>query len=418
VISLIFIFINHIAKNKSKGVILPIYIFLYLFLGAVASINSQLLTGNIYSYIIILLGTAMIFPIQPKIYGIISLSIHIFFLAGLFLIENHIGSFLVMFINSTGTAVSSFTIALTFYFFQRNDYLNKLTLKRNVDSFRTLFNMNPTPLILTNLHSDKILLINQHAVHYFHLEGLPTSQMDTRFLFKYQEERQLILKGLVEKQQIKNFITELQITPEIKKWSILNFECVDYFDDMCVLISVTDITDIKEKENELLKHASIDMLTGVLNRRSGVEWLRKQIDMGVNGQEFVVCYIDINHLKIVNDRYGHSTGDDLIKTCCETITLRIDGEDQLFRLGGDEFIIIFFEKNLEEVQQVWNNIVNEFKNINDSQQKPYQLSASYGLYHYKPGTAITVEEILEFADHEMYKHKFQSKNSRLVTPSI
>jgi diguanylate cyclase (GGDEF)-like protein len=142
-----------------------------------------------------------------------------------------------------------------------------------------------------------------------------------------------------------------------------------------------------------------------MNRRSGLEWLSKQICGGSSSQEFIICYIDINNLKIVNDRYGHATGDDLIKTCCATISRQIDHDDVLFRLGGDEFIILFTQKQIEKAEQVWKNIESSFREI----QKPYPISASHGFYHYKPGTIITVEEILELADREMYKDKYHHK---------
>lgn len=128
---------------------------------------------------------------------------------------------------------------------------------------------------------------------------------------------------------------------------MLSLELVEYLDQSCILIGVTDITNLKIKEEELLKHASFDTLTGVMNRRSGMALLEEKIH-GPYQQEFYVCYIDINGLKTVNDNFGHSAGDDLIKTSCEIINCNIDSGDVLFRMGGDEFIIVFFGKNKEK----------------------------------------------------------------------
>ncbi|MFL6563055.1 MAG: hypothetical protein ACJ8MO_44035, partial [Bacillus sp. (in: firmicutes)] len=67
------------------------------------------------------------------------------------------------------------------------------------------------------------------------------------------------------------------------------------------------------------------------------------------------------------------------------------------------------------------NIKRGFEEINGTNQKPYSISASYGFYHYKPGTVITLEKILELADQEMYKEKFVYKNSIMssdATPSL
>ncbi|MEH7086146.1 GGDEF domain-containing protein [Neobacillus drentensis] len=136
---------------------------------------------------------------------------------------------------------------------------------------------------------------------------------------------------------------------------------------------------------------------------------------GPESQEFIVAYIDINDLKKTNDRFGHSIGDDLIKNCCDTINHHITDVDILFRLGGDEFIIVFFRKQMNDVREVMKTIKLGFEEINITQQKPYFISASYGFYHYKPGTVMTPEEILEMADQEMYKQKavHKRKNTSL-----
>ncbi|MEH7505797.1 GGDEF domain-containing protein [Neobacillus drentensis] len=421
IISLMFLFIYHFYKKISKGFVVTSYILFYLLIGAASSINSQLFTGNIYSYIIILLGVAVFFPVQPRNLMIQFFGIHIFFITGLYLFEHEHFSFLSKLINSTGTVVISFLIALSFYSFRKNDFSNKMKLRRNEENFRRLFNLNPNPIILTKLHNDEIVLMNKHAIEYYHLQGNDTAQIDGKFLFQTVEEKLDILQRLKEQKSIKNYCVEQQITPDIRKWVILSLELVDYLDEACILIGVTDITDLKKNEEVLFRHASIDMLTGVLNRRSGMELLSQQLGGGSQSQEFIICYIDINDLKKTNDLFGHSTGDDLIKTCCDTINRYITNIDVLFRLGGDEFIIVFFQKQMKDVEQLVNTIKRGFEEINITHQKAYSISASYGFYHYKPGTVITLEKILEMADQEMYKEKFVHKNSIMSvasTPSL
>ncbi|MFL6558434.1 MAG: diguanylate cyclase domain-containing protein, partial [Bacillus sp. (in: firmicutes)] len=361
VISLIFLLIYHLYKDASKSFIVISYILAYLLIGAVSSINSQLFTGNIYAYIIILLGVAVLFPIQPRKLLILFSGIHIIFLTGLYLIEEEHFTFLSKLINSTGTGVISLLIALSFYSFRQNDFSNKMKLGRNEENFRRLFNMNPNPIILTKFHNDEIVLMNKHAIEYYHLESNDMGKTNGKFLFQNPVEKLDILQRLIEQHSIKNYVMEQQITADIRKWVMLSLELVDYFDEPCILIGVTDITDLKKNEEELFKHASFDMLTGVLNRRSGLELLSQQLSGGSESQEFIICYVDINDLKKTNDLYGHSTGDDLIKTCCDTINRHITNSDVLFRLGGDEFIIVFFKKNMEKVEKLVETIKLNFE---------------------------------------------------------
>ncbi|MFD0826911.1 diguanylate cyclase domain-containing protein [Neobacillus sp. M.A.Huq-85] len=404
IISLIFIMIYRYVRNeiRAKKSIIHLYVFFYLLIGAVSSLNSQLLTGNLYAYIIILFGVAVIFPVQPKILLKNFTWVQLLFVIGLFLLEQDRVSFLIKLINSTGAAVISFTIALAFYTFRKNDFLNKRKLSRNEEVFRRLFNLNPNPLFLVNPDNNEILLMNQQAIEYYQLQGKNT---DGSFLFRTPKERDDIFTRLKEQGMIKNIVMEQQITPNIRKWSMLHFELVDYLDQTCMLIGTTDITDIKKTEEELERHASYDMLTGVRNRRIGIEQLRKQVCGGPESEEFILSFIDINDLKKVNDRLGHAFGDDLIRTCCETLNRHIDHHDVLFRLGGDEFIILFFKKKREDVERIWEDIQRDFQILNEVKQKPFHISVSHGLYHYVPGALITVEEILETADQAMYKEK-------------
>ncbi|MBS4218304.1 GGDEF domain-containing protein [Bacillus sp. FJAT-49711] len=93
------------------------------------------------------------------------------------------------------------------------------------------------------------------------------------------------------------------------------------------------------------------------------------------------------------------------RQACDIINRNIDSDDVLFRLGGDEFIIVFFGKNKEKVEEMWGDIKRDFHRFNLSGQKPYKLSASHGFSYYKPGSATTVEEILDAADQTMYEEK-------------
>lgn len=407
IISLIFLILYHRSKGNAKGSIILTYLFLYLFIGAVSSINSQLNNGNIYAYIIILLASAVIFPVRPRQQACLITGIHLFFITGLFLLEENHFSFLFKLVNSTGAAVISFTIAYAFYSFRKNNFTNEWKLKKNEESFRRLFHINPNPLVLFNLKTGNILLLNQQAIEYFHLKNKDMAKLDGWFMLPTHEEKQMIVKILEEHQSLKNHMVKHK-----QNWSMLNFELVNYLGECCVLIGSTDITDLKETEEELYQHASLDPLTGILNRRRGMELLSQHLIDGVS--DFIVCYIDINNLKMVNDRYGHSAGDDLIISCCETIKRNIREKDILFRLGGDEFVILIFDRQMDVAQAIWSSIQNEFQDIVNTHQKPYPISASHGLYQCKPRSNFSPEEILELADKEMYKEKFKYRINQIA----
>jgi PleD family two-component response regulator len=94
------------------------------------------------------------------------------------------------------------------------------------------------------------------------------------------------------------------------KWVMINYELLEYQSESCILAGITDITDLKAVEHELSLHASMDILTGNLNRRSGMKKLQLELLRAKNNDtSFLLCFIDINSLKLVNDQYGHREGD-------------------------------------------------------------------------------------------------------------
>ncbi|GGH75816.1 diguanylate cyclase (GGDEF)-like protein [Pullulanibacillus pueri] len=410
IMSVIFLVIKHYAKKSLKNFVVNSFIIIYLLLGAFASINSQNLTGNIYAYIIILFAVVILFPIHPRTLFYMVLSIHVLFILGLQLVNHNYFSHVVQQINSTGAAAIAYMIAITFFTLQKRNYINQYKLKNNEKSFRQLFNLNPNPLILTKVTDNTVVLINEQALQYYQLtHDQEASPLKADFLFRDVNERATIINRLIEKQSLRDYIMEQYIPSQLSRWALLNFELVEYLDEPCVLTGVTDVTHLKQTEAELYKHASLDPLTGVLNRRSGIELLNTQLNIRSSRSEFILCFIDVNDLKKVNDQFGHTMGDDFIQTICEIIKNHIMPNDVLFRLAGDEFIIIFFQKTIDKAQHIWDTITQAFEDMNHLSIKPYALSASHGFYHYRPSTPISVEEILEAADKEMYKEKSMYK---------
>ncbi|WP_246000848.1 diguanylate cyclase [Brevibacillus panacihumi] len=80
-------------------------------------------------------------------------------------------------------------------------------------------------------------------------------------------------------------------------------------------------------------------------------------------------------------------------------------KDLFFRYGGDEFIILFFQKDWQQVSSIWESIQQAFAEKNSSSGKPYTLSVSRGLYQCEKDTDLSIEEIMKRADCEMYKDK-------------
>lgn len=179
-------------------------------------------------------------------------------------------------------------------------------------------------------------------------------------------------------------------------------------DQLIKLIKRKDI-EIEKLSKELEKHvffSTTDCLTGVYNKRTGFkklkEYMRKTIK---NDSNLSICFLDVDDLKVVNDVFGHIEGDKLLKTIGGLIRLHIREIDIIFRMGGDEFIIVFPDANLKEAKIIWEKVLFEFDKLNNTNRFEYKISFSYGFTEYNNIMKTSLKNLIESADKEMYKNK-------------
>ena len=143
-----------------------------------------------------------------------------------------------------------------------------------------------------------------------------------------------------------------------------------------------------------------DKLTGLYNRRYFEEEI-KRLDTP-RQLPISIIMADINHLKKVNDTYGHRDGDRLIKRSAEILQNSCRKEDILARWGGDEFIIMLTNAGETETKEVIKRIENAQagKKINDE----IQISIALGFF-IKSNKSQKIEKIIEKADRNMYENK-------------
>lgn len=407
-ISIVYICIYRLVKNKQAfissrkaNVLINTYISMYLLLGVASSLNSQNLSGNIDAYITIVIGVAVLFQVQPMTLTVILLFSHSLFYIGLYYTVQDLPSLVTKQINSTATVIVALIIGIIFYTNKKRDYFHQ-------ENFAKLFEINPYPLILSKIEDGELLKMNHRASKFYGINKKDLKQMRAKEFYKNQQQRQAIIEELKKTGFIKNQVIEQKTANGNYRWVQLNYELIDYKGEECILAGVTDVTDLKEMEAELVQHASIDPLTGIQNRRSGIQLLKMLLMESERIKDtFVLCFIDVNNLKIVNDRFGHAEGDRLLKTVCHVIKESLEDDDLFFRYGGDEFIIVFKGAELDDVKKRWSIIV---KQLAETSPTLYEISVSHGLFQYEPNSAITLENMIKKADESMYKEKRLIKN--------
>ena len=160
---------------------------------------------------------------------------------------------------------------------------------------------------------------------------------------------------------------------------------------------------MEENEKELLiNHAYTDQLTELNNRRYCAEYMNK-LDAEKNTNYSIVVF-DLNNLKVVNDKQGHSIGDVLIKKSAAIILDTFKDNSIVGRLGGDEFIAIV---NTNDITTL-NLLITAFeKNINEynANNNDFNISIAYGFATSDEASNISTEKTYSLADDRMYKCK-------------
>lgn len=162
----------------------------------------------------------------------------------------------------------------------------------------------------------------------------------------------------------------------------------------------------------VLYMSRFDSLTGVYNRNYFREILNKTLNKAsISETNFVVCMMDLNNFKIINDTYGHDVGDGVLVKFTNIFKMEIDENDILGRIGGDEFTAVFVNKNKRQAMKIINRVSNILENYSlDFNGEREVISFAYGLYEFS-SNCNDIDELLKLADKRMYEKKRRMKEN-------
>jgi len=167
-----------------------------------------------------------------------------------------------------------------------------------------------------------------------------------------------------------------------------------------------DITERKKIEGELEKLAHYDTLTGCCNRGYGMGLLEQQIKLAHRKKyPLLLAYIDIDKFKYINDTFGHKEGDIILKEVVKFFKSILRDIDIIYRLGGDEFLIIFPDSSLDDAPLIRERLSKNLEKLNQKLAKPYKIDFSIGLSCYNSSNPLSIEELIRIADENMYEEK-------------
>jgi len=293
-------------------------------------------------------------------------------------------------------------------------------MKKSEETYKTIFNNLPDIYYETDMDGN-ITIVSPSIKKYTGYERKECVGKNITFLFKGNKYKNLFLEDLRIKESIYNY--EMQFTDKNGKihHTLVSANIIKDTEGNAIKYSglIKDICDLKATTEELYQFATYDELTGVYNRRVGMEFLKQELKKMRRGKSFLsICYIDINDLKSVNDNFGHEAGDNLILTIVEDIKSAMRESDILSRIGGDEFLLIFPGCKLSEVKSIWRRVQKSMKERNEKPENQYNISASYGFAETNSENILYIDELIQMADRKMYENKRRAKIKDLDTKPI
>lgn len=252
----------------------------------------------------------------------------------------------------------------------------------------------------------KLMAINSAALKLFGFSDVREFGGDIRRLIAKleSEHKKDILKT------IQNL--EIEKSPYVHEWTIrqpdgsfrhvLSHVKIVMLSNGCRiwLNSLTDITDKKKLENELLRLSETDALTGLCNRGSGERRIERLLADGIRG---MFCLFDVNKFKSVNDTYGHAVGDKVLVALADCLKRTFGQGDIVMRLGGDEYAVyasgIDDEASGEECILYF---LKQVECIRIAEMGSRKVSVSLGAVLCTGEAGILFDEIYQKADSAMY----------------
>lgn len=173
---------------------------------------------------------------------------------------------------------------------------------------------------------------------------------------------------------------------------------------------VTDIDSEKKLELQLSERASYDFLSQLYNRSTFERELKSEIERSAHSK-VAVLFIDVDDFKFINDRFGHSVGDEVIKYVAGCIKQRVQGSGFAGRFGGDEFVLCITDpKQIEEIESLSLDLIDELYEGYHSELANVSINvkASIGIAFY-PEHGDDSNKVVAAADEAMY---FVKKNGK------
>ena len=208
---------------------------------------------------------------------------------------------------------------------------------------------------------------------------------------------------------IENILKEMELPPQVKQRLQSQLSSPLSYEKLLqsYVKAEAEKAVLEEEKAAYMDKANKDDLTGLHNLRY---W--NSIDSKIQraSEKYVVGILDLDHMKKINDTYGHDAGNKVIKAMGKAMNSLLKHDDEKVRYGGDEFTFVLYnirdEKDIEKRLDVLGSQIR----YNVKRETGYDITVSMGAVICRPETKTSLKEAFDMADKKLYQSKEQGRN--------
>ncbi len=236
------------------------------------------------------------------------------------------------------------------------------------------------------------------------IDNPAASCMTTALLFSGQKQYGIMVCEIDCKDIAFLQICSLQIG------TFLHFKELTYLERQAQKKLQNSLQAIEEKNKILSFLSENDTLTNLLNRRGFIEHAFTLCKNNINKTGYMI-FGDLDHLKEINDVYGHVEGDFAIKSIAQRFLSLLPADAICGRIGGDEYVALVFSEDKDFQKQIKQAFTDENEIFNRNCSKPYYIELSLGIYQFTCEKDIQFNEIIQKSDELLYEAKSKRRKS-------
>lgn len=281
-----------------------------------------------------------------------------------------------------------------------------------IETFKIIIDSTLEGIIIYD-ENKKCIQVNKVATR---LLGFTEDEMINRDALDFiATESKKFVKQVIKKDNQEAYESIMLRKDGSKFPAILRGKDIKILDKSIRVSAILDISEIKEREKEILQLAQYDHLTGLPNRlmlREIFSFMSKRVKR--ENHYGALLFIDLDHFKIVNDIKGHKAGDLVLIETAKRLKEILRETDFVARLGGDEFVILIDTKTnnkdlvIEDINIISNKILKEIKKPYLILEHELRLTTSIGIILFRKNNNL--DELMKYADTAMYSSKEKGRD--------